>query len=187
MKKTYSPQYITAKALENQLLDYLNTYQVFSFYDTYNNQDLPMTPYYPSLYRYSQFDIYNDYLTIELKSRTPQFHELDENILDTNKIISNHSIFCFTYNNKHEVLNNLHFIPYSQSIFNDFKIQYTNNGCKLFVIPKTEPTFKPLNTYTPHSHQINIHYTDAYKERLNDIVSTDKTLYLSKNFGCLSF
>ena len=180
--KLYTQNYNTAKKLEHELLNYLNTYQPFSYYDTFNNMDLPLCPYHQSLFRYSQFDIYNDYLTIELKSRTQQFNELPTNILDTNKVISNHSIFCFTYDNRTELLNNLHFIPYDPIVFNEFMIQRTQNNCKLFVIPKTEPTFQPLTTTTPHTHKINIYYTDAYKDQLTNIISTDKTNYKS-TFG----
>jgi hypothetical protein len=180
--KSYPTHYLRAKKLEGQLLDYLNTYQIFKYYDTCNNVELPMTPYYPSLYRYSPFDIYNEYLTIELKSRSNLFCDLPTNILDTNKVINNHSIFCFTYNNSTEILNDIHYIPYDKSIFDTFYIQHTQNNCKLFVIPKTEPTFKPLNTYTPYTHQININYTDDYKDKHTDIIATDKTKYLS-TFG----
>lgn len=180
--KTYPKSYLTAKKLENQLLNYLNETQPFLFFDTFRQTELPIVPYYPSLYRYSQFDIYNNYLTIELKSRTNLFMDLPSNILDTNKIISNHSIFCFTYNNQTEILNDLHFIPYDPIVFNELKIQQTNNGCKLYVIPKDIPTFNPLNTYTPHTHQINIQYTDDYKDQLCNIISTDKTNYVS-TFG----
>jgi hypothetical protein len=180
--KSYSKAYTTAKKLEGQLLDYLNTTQPFKYYDTFNNTDLPITPYYPSLYRYSPFDIYNEYLTIELKSRSNLFCDLPTNILDTNKIINNHSIFCFTYDNKREVLNNLHFIPYEKIVFDTFYIQHTEKGDKLYVIPKDIHTFKKLDTTTPHTHRINIFYTDDYKERLHDIVSTDKTKYIS-TFG----
>ena len=169
--------YKLGKKLEYQLLNYFNEVQPFNYVDTFNNVELPITPYYPSMYRYSPFDIYNEYLTIELKSRSNQFETLTENILDTNKIISNHSLFCFTYNNKLELLNNLHFIPYDPSVFNEFKIQRTQNNCKLFVIPKNTHTFLKLDTYTPHTHQININYTEDYKQQLNDIIAMDKTKY----------
>jgi hypothetical protein len=179
--KVYPKAYTTAKKLEQQLLDYLNTYQPFNYFDTFHQTELPSVPYYSSLYRYSQFDIYNEYLTIELKSRSNLFCDLPTNILDTNKVINNHSIFCFTYNNQTEILNDLHYIPYDKSIFDTFYIQHTQNNCKLFVIPKTEATFKKLDTTTPLTHTINIHYTEDYKERLTDIIATDKTKYISYN------
>jgi hypothetical protein len=180
--KSYPTHYLRAKKLEGNLLDYLNTTQPFKYHDTFNNVDLPITPYYPSMYRYSQFDIYNEYLTIELKSRTNTFDTLHNNILDTNKVINNHSIFCFTYNNQTEILNDLHFIPYDKTIFDTFQIQHTQNNCKLYVIPKTEATFKKLDTTTPLTHTINIHYTDDYKDNLNTIIATDTTKYVS-TFG----
>lgn len=178
----YKKNYTIGKKLEHELLNYLNDIQPFRYYDTFNNTDLPICPYYPSLYRYSNFDIYNEYTTFELKSRSNTYNEIYTNILDTNKVISNHSIFCFTYDNKHEILTDLHFIPYNKSIFDTFYIQTTKKGEKLYVIPTTESSFNKLNTHTPHTHQINIHYTDDYKESLTDIIASDKTKYIS-TFG----
>jgi len=176
------PTYKIAKKLENQLLDYLNTTQPFKYFDTFNNMDLPMVPYYPSLYRYSQFDLYNEYITLELKSRTEPIEYYTNNLLDTSKIINNHSIFLYTYQNKHEVINDLHFIPYDKNVFDAFYIQNTKNNCELYIIPKTEHTFKKLDTPTPHTHQININYTDDYKDKHTDLIACDISNYKS-TFG----
>lgn len=177
---TYIKNYTTGKKLEHELLNYLNETQPFKYYDTFNNTDLPITPYYPSLYRYSSFDIYNDYLTLELKSRSIPYNTQNTNILDTNKVINNHSIFCYTYNNQCELLTDLHFISYDPKLFDTFYIQHTKKGEKLYVIPSTQLT--KLDTRTTHTHTININYTDDYKDRLNDIIATDKTKYIS-TFG----
>jgi hypothetical protein len=184
---TYIKNYKVGKKLEHELLNYLNDIQPFKYHNTFTNTDLPITPYYPSLYRYSSFDIYNDYLTIELKSRSIPYTTLNTNILDTNKVINNHSIFCYTYNNQYEILNDLHFISYDPKVFDTFYIQYTQKGDKLYVIPTTDPNFTKLNTTTPHTYTININYTDDYKDRLTDIIATDKTNYISKNFFMYTF
>jgi|688.fasta_scaffold415453_2 hypothetical protein len=181
---TYIQKYSVGKKLEAQLLDYLNTTQPFKYYNTFNNTDLPICPYYPSLYRYSHFDIYNEYLTIELKSRSIPFNAQNTNILDTNKIINNHSIFCYTYNNQSEILTDLHFIPYTKSIFETFYIQTTKNNDNVYVIPSHELT--KLNTITTHTHQININYTEDYKDKLTDLIATDRTNYIS-TFGFYNF
>ena len=177
-----SANYLLGKKLENQLLEYLNDIQPFLYYDTFNQIELPITPYYPSLYRYSSFDIYNKYITLELKSRTDALINLQNNLLDTSKIINNHSIFLYTYENRLELLNNLHFISYNKNIFDTFTIQSTKNNCNLFIIPKTEYSFTKLNMKNTHSHTININYTDDYKDAHDTIIATDITKYKS-TFG----
>ena len=179
----YIKNYNVGKKLERELLEYLNTTQPFKFFDIQTQTYLPICPYYQSFYRYSSFDIYNNYLTIELKSRSNNYSILNTNILDTNKIINNHSIFCFTYNNQSEILTDLHFINYENEVFDDFYIQICRNGDRVFVIPT--PSLTKLDTKQTHTHQININYTEDYKERLMDIISRDKTNYIS-TFGLYS-
>ena len=43
--KSYPKHYLTAKKLEHQLLNYLNEYQIFSFYDTYKNIECDCNKY----------------------------------------------------------------------------------------------------------------------------------------------
>jgi hypothetical protein len=180
-----SIKYGIGKNLESELLNMLNTKQPILFYDTFTNTHLPIVPYYPSLYRYSAFDIYNEYTTIELKSRTNAKNTYENNFLDMHKIINNHSIFCFSYNNTHGILNDLQYIQYNKTIFDEFQIQQTKNGCDLYIIPNTTELMSPLCMNT-HSNNINIHYTDEYKIQLNNIIALDKTRYIS-TFGFYSF
>jgi hypothetical protein len=179
-------RYNMGKLLETQLLDLLNTKQPFNFYDTYANTELPLVPYYSSLYRYSPFDIYNDYTTFELKSRTLPKTECINNLLDTNKVISNHSIFLFSYNNPVGVFEDLQYIQYNKTIFDSLQIQQTRNGAEIYIIPNYTEGFTALpNDVTTHSHRINIHYTEDYKEQHTMLISVDKTKYIS-TFGYYS-
>ena len=178
---TTKPTYELAKNLEHQLITLLNQYQPFMFYDTHNNTYLPITPYYPSLYKYSQFDVYNQFITLELKSRQYPLDHYVNNLLDTSKILNNTSIFLYTYNNPTNVLTDLHYIQYEKNIFDTFYIQHTKNECKLFIIPKIYETFTRVIPNI-HSHVININYTDEYIDKHNDLISTDITKYRS-TFG----
>ena len=56
------------KNLEYDVLEFLNRVQPFEFF--HSGVRLPISPYMPALYRYSKFDFYNEYITIELKTRT---------------------------------------------------------------------------------------------------------------------
>ena len=67
MKASDSVKYTTAKLLEYHVLEYLNRVQPFRFYNTITNEILPISPYKPSVYKYTTFDFYNDYIILDLK------------------------------------------------------------------------------------------------------------------------
>jgi hypothetical protein len=181
-------EYSLSKQLENELLNYLNMVQPLQYINTITNEPLIVVPYYPSLYKYSKFDIYNAYVTIELKTRSKKIIELQNNILDTCKVLSNHSIFMFSYDNTLKKLNDLNYISYDHTLFDTFELQITKNNDELFVIPIWSlnmgyaPYMKSLNTTIPQSHKIYINYTNDYKIQLQNIIATDKDKYL-KTFG----
>jgi hypothetical protein len=178
-------KYLIGKHLENALLELLNTNQPINYFDTFTNTHLPIVPYYASLYRYSPFDIYNDYITIELKTRSNPKNTYDNNLLDLHKIINNHSIFMYSYNNAHGLLEDLQYIQYDKIIFDEFQIQQTNNGCELYIIPNNADRMTSLTLHT-HTNDIRIHWTDEYRSQLNSIISLDKTRYIS-TFGYYAF
>ena len=182
MLTQYEINYNRAKLLEHELLNYLNMTQPIQYYDVNTQSILPMRIYYPSMYRYSSFDIYNEYTTFELKSRTEPLCALTANLLDTNKVIGNHSIFLYTYNNNTNILNNLHYIPYNPILFDTFTIQTTKKNATLYLIPTDEPTFIKMDMYNTHAHQIVINYTDDYKEQLSKIIAND-TIKFYSTFG----
>ena len=187
---SYIERYAIGKANEEKLLTYLNTYQPFEYYNILNNEVLPITPYYPSLYKYSKFDLYNDYITIDLKTRTDNINTTPFNFLDVHKIINNHSIFCFSYENQinsftsSSGLNDLHFINYSSLLFSTFETSMVK-GSDVFYIPKDPTYFLPLDTKKIHSYSIPICYDELYIKQLKYIIAKDKTSYLSQ-FGFLS-
>lgn len=173
--------YNIAKKLEFQLLEYLNTNQPLVYWDAFTNIELPIVEYFPSQYKYSKFDIYNEYTTIELKSRSDVFCKEPNNLLDVHKVLSNHSIFMFSHDNSSEVLTDLHFISYDKLVFSKFYIQNTRFNSRLYIIPKTTPTYVKL--WTPYQtnymgdstdkHKININYTDEYKSTHIKLIAED--------------
>jgi hypothetical protein len=184
-------EYPLSKQLECQLLNYLNVVQPLQYINTNTNEPMRVVPYYPSLFKYSQFDIYNDYILIELKSRSKKMSELQNNILDTYKVLNNNSIFFFTYDNIIGKLNDLHYITYDAPLFDSFEIQITSQNKELFVIPiwtsdkMVKPYMIPLTTNRTQSHPIYINYSEQYKSQLEDIITTDRAKYL-KTFGIYS-
>lgn len=174
-------KYDTGKQLEIKLLDVLNTKQPINYYDTFTNTHLPIVPYYASLYRYSPFDIYNEYTTIELKTRTNPKTTYENNLLDVHKIINNHSIFMYSYSNVNGILEDVQYIQYDKNVFDGFQIQQTKNGCELYIIPNCAGIMIGLGSST-HTNDVNIHFTDDYRAQLNSIIALDKTRYVS-TFG----
>lgn len=169
---SYTERYAIAKTLEKQMLFKLNTYQPFTYFDIQNEVELPSCAYFQSKHKYTKFDFYNNYITLELKSRTNPFMVGCTNLLDTHKIINNHSIFLFTYLNASHKLNEMHFIEYKPDLFETFYIrQYGIDN--LFVIP-SENTIR-LDSLD--SHNIMIRYTEEYKDKLNELIEMDNYNY----------
>lgn len=169
---SYVDRYATAKTLEKELLFKLNTYQPFTYFDIHNEVELPVCEYFPSMHKYTKFDFYNNYITLELKSRKDQFKINCTNLLDTHKIINNHSIFLFSYSNITTKLNDLHFIAYEPDLFETFYIR-TYNMDTLFVIPHNNT----IRLDSLNSHNIMIRYTEEYKDKLTELIEMDNYNY----------
>lgn len=176
----------SVKKLEYDTLEFLNRVQPFEYFN--NGIRLPISPYKPALHRYTKFDFYNDYITIELKTRTGTLEDYNgisnDNTLNVHKIISNHSIFMFSYENKTNVLNNLSFINYNHSIFDAFKVSDTRYG-QLFVIPQQFITvFEEF--VEPQSCRINLDYSTEYIQHHAKLIEHDRFAYIT-NFGYYNF
>jgi len=176
------------KELEYKMLFFLNNKQPIEYFNTQTNSFLPISPYYLSLCKYSKFDISNEYITIELKTRKHpiEFYNDDpiSNTLSVDKIISNHSIFMFSYDFQTQNLNNISFINYDRAHFEQFQITPSKYG-DLFVIPRHN-LIEISETGQPHSHRININYTEHYKEFHLNLLKKDKEAYIN-NFGFYNF
>ena len=169
---SYTERYKTAKTLEKQMLFRLNNEQPFTYFDIQNEVELPICEYFQSKHKYTKFDFYNNYITLELKSRSDPFKIGCTNLLDTHKIINNHSIFLFSYLNASHKLNEMHFITYEPTLFETFYIrQYKLDT--LFIIPH-ENTIR-LNSL--NSHNIMIRYTEEYQDKLNELIEMDTYNY----------
>ena len=173
---------------EYSLVDYLNAVQPFVYINTSNNnQVLPITPYYKTLYKYSSFDAYNDYITLELKTSKNDIQSDWCSFLTTSKIINNHSIFVFSFENKLQPLKDIHFVNYTKDVFDIFEIS-TVNKQETFLIPKFNSDgsfvdyYNNLDTQITCSIPINIDYTPEYISNLTRLIEKDKYLYL-RQFG----
>ena len=176
----------SVKKLEYDTLEFLNRIQPFEFF--YNGIRLPISPYKPVLHRYTKFDFYNDYITVELKTRTGTLEDYNgisnDNTLNVHKIIAVHSIFLFSYENKTNMLNNLSFINYNHSIFDTFKVSETKYG-QLFVIPQQFITV--FNEFVePQSVCINLDYSLEYIQHHEKLIEQDMFAYIT-NFGYYNF
>lgn len=183
-----------SKMLEYLTLEYLNRVQPFRYYNTLTGEIMPISPYRPSLYKYSKFDFYNDYILLDLKTLSTTLYDPSQQYVYANciKLQMDNMIFIYSFENNTQQLVDLHFVNYTVDRFDTFHITSLNNS-EVHNIPKwiNVATHTPyeyfirLDTTYVNSHQININYTDDYKHKLEVLVSKDYIAY-QRSWGMLS-
>jgi hypothetical protein len=193
MWESTNPRYKPAKLLEYNVLEYLNRVQPFRFYNTLTNEILPISPYKPSVYKYTTFDFYNDYIILDLKTLSKSLRDDTEQCVYANcsKIKIDHMIFLYSFENYTNEIVDLHYINYNFDRFDTFWLT-TLNSSVVHNIPKwiNKITYTPceyfvkLDTTYPHSHQIDICYNEEYQQSLINLIAKDLIAY-KRSWGIL--